>query len=68
MTEFDKCVANRFSQSRVPSNDNDGFTGPAPRSQTDLKALEGRRWVALERNQRDPPISHPVRVSDGPEY
>jgi hypothetical protein len=34
MTELDKHVANRFSQPRVPSNDNDGFTGPAPRSQT----------------------------------
>jgi len=34
MTELDKHVANRFSQHRVPSNDNDGFTGPAPRSQT----------------------------------
>jgi hypothetical protein len=26
MIELDKCVANRFSQPRVPSNHNDGFT------------------------------------------
>ena len=36
MTELDKCVANRFSQPRVPSNDNNGFTESraTPRSQT----------------------------------
>ena len=36
MTELDKCVANRISQPRVPSNDNNGFTESraAPRSQT----------------------------------
>ena len=36
MTELDKCVANRFSQPRVPSIDNNGFTEPwtTPRSQT----------------------------------
>jgi hypothetical protein len=30
-------------------------------------APEGRRWVVLERDQRDPSIPRPVRVSDGPE-
>jgi hypothetical protein len=37
MTELDKCVANRFSRHRVPSNFNNGFTVSrgTPRSQTD---------------------------------
>ena len=26
MAELDKCVANRFSRHRVPSNDSNGFT------------------------------------------
>ena len=36
MTELDKCVANHFSQRRVPSNDNIGFTvsRATPRSET----------------------------------
>jgi hypothetical protein len=33
MTRLDKCVAKRFSQPRVPSNGNNGFTGSVPRSQ-----------------------------------
>ena len=34
MAELDKCVANRFSQLRVASNDNDEFAGSVPKSQT----------------------------------
>jgi hypothetical protein len=34
MTELNKCVANRFSQPRVPSNDNNEFTESTRRSQT----------------------------------
>jgi hypothetical protein len=42
-TELDKCVANRLSQPRVATNDNDWFTGSGPRSQ----AVESKCWDSI---------------------